>query len=230
MVWVDPPASDTAMGVVFAIAATTGTVVDLVHVFDGFTEGLVLGNWLLLDQARRRAGAHRPGVARARDRGRLGRRALRGDQPGRRARYRADPARAPHRCRFAGWASEPTAVARSATRGAPTPPRRRYAPAPGISARWCRPLRSDPVAGVPARRSARPPSQLGAPTVPVPGIVVAAAAIGAGRRVAEVAVIEDVGTTLSGLLVHVAVAAATGGAVHGQPPAGREAEVEARLR
>jgi hypothetical protein len=36
--------------VVFAIAVTTGTVVDLVHVFDGFTEGLVLGNWLLLDQ------------------------------------------------------------------------------------------------------------------------------------------------------------------------------------
>jgi nucleotide-binding universal stress UspA family protein len=51
MVGVDfSPASDTAMGVVFAIAATTGTVVDLVHVFDGFTEGLVLGNRLLLDQ------------------------------------------------------------------------------------------------------------------------------------------------------------------------------------
>jgi nucleotide-binding universal stress UspA family protein len=52
MVGVDfSPASDTAMGVVFAIAATTGTVVDLVHVFDGFTEGLVLGNQPLLDHA-----------------------------------------------------------------------------------------------------------------------------------------------------------------------------------
>jgi nucleotide-binding universal stress UspA family protein len=50
MVGVDfSPASDTAMGVVFAIAATTGTVVDLVHVFDGFTEALVLGNRPLLD-------------------------------------------------------------------------------------------------------------------------------------------------------------------------------------
>jgi nucleotide-binding universal stress UspA family protein len=37
------------MGVVFAIAATTGTVVDLVHVFDGFTEAFVLGNRPLLD-------------------------------------------------------------------------------------------------------------------------------------------------------------------------------------
>ena len=50
MVGVDfSPASDTAMGVVFGIAATTGTVIDLVHVFDGFTEALVLGNRSLLD-------------------------------------------------------------------------------------------------------------------------------------------------------------------------------------
>jgi len=50
MVGVDfSPASDTAIGVVFAIAATTGTVVDLVHVFDGFTEAMVLGNRALLD-------------------------------------------------------------------------------------------------------------------------------------------------------------------------------------
>src|SRR5215475_2413417 len=50
MVGVDfSPASDTAMGVVFAVAATTGTVVDLIHVFDGFTEAMVLGNRRLLD-------------------------------------------------------------------------------------------------------------------------------------------------------------------------------------
>jgi nucleotide-binding universal stress UspA family protein len=42
-------ASDAAMGVVFGIAATTGTVVDLVHVFDGFTEAFVRGDPRLLD-------------------------------------------------------------------------------------------------------------------------------------------------------------------------------------
>jgi len=42
-------ASDAAMSVVLGIAGTTGTVVDLVHVFDGFTEALVLGNPTLLD-------------------------------------------------------------------------------------------------------------------------------------------------------------------------------------
>jgi nucleotide-binding universal stress UspA family protein len=43
------PASDAAMGVVFGIAATTGTVVDLVHVLDGFTEAFVHGDRPLLD-------------------------------------------------------------------------------------------------------------------------------------------------------------------------------------
>jgi nucleotide-binding universal stress UspA family protein len=42
-------ASDAAMGVVFGIAATTGTVVDLVHVFDGFTEAFIFGDRPLLD-------------------------------------------------------------------------------------------------------------------------------------------------------------------------------------
>jgi nucleotide-binding universal stress UspA family protein len=52
MVGIDfSPASDTAMGLVFGIAATTGTVVDLVHVFDGFTEAFVRGNRRALDDA-----------------------------------------------------------------------------------------------------------------------------------------------------------------------------------
>ena len=50
MVGVDfSQASDAAMGLVFGIAATTGTVVDLVHVLDGFTEAFVLGDRTLLD-------------------------------------------------------------------------------------------------------------------------------------------------------------------------------------
>jgi len=42
-------ASDSAMGLVLGIAATTGTVIDLVHVFDGFTEAFVFGNRRALD-------------------------------------------------------------------------------------------------------------------------------------------------------------------------------------
>ena len=50
MVGVDfSPASEAAMSVVLGIAATTGTVVDLIHVFDGFTEAFVLGNRPMLD-------------------------------------------------------------------------------------------------------------------------------------------------------------------------------------
>ena len=50
MVGVDfSQASDAALGVVFGIAATTGTVVDLVHVFDGFSEAFVFGDRPVLD-------------------------------------------------------------------------------------------------------------------------------------------------------------------------------------
>ena len=175
MVGVDfSPASDTAMGVVFAIAATTGTVVDLVHVFDGFTEGLVLGNWPLLDQvdavlARIDRALRARATAAA-----VGRRALRGDQPGRRARYRADPARAPHRRRSAG-------AGRRSRQPRPVRPRverrrrrasathRRLASAHAGVARF---VLTPPVRTCPRRRGCRscePPSQLGAPTVPVPG-------------------------------------------------------------
>ena len=43
-------ASDAALGLVVAIAATTGTLVDLVHVFDGFTQAFVLGDRPILDR------------------------------------------------------------------------------------------------------------------------------------------------------------------------------------
>ena len=43
-------ASDAALRLVLAIASTTGTLVDLVHVFDGFTEAFVCGDRPVLDR------------------------------------------------------------------------------------------------------------------------------------------------------------------------------------
>ena len=52
MVGVDlSPASDAALGLVVGIAAITDTIVDLVHVFDGFREAFMGGNRSLLDRS-----------------------------------------------------------------------------------------------------------------------------------------------------------------------------------
>ena len=128
-------ASDLAVNLVSGIAATTQTVIDLVHVFDGFDEAFVRGNRAILDRVDAVAGQRGPRAARARWRPRpQGVRCVSTSLVG------APGSSSPATRRDTGadllvLGVGAEAAGRSGAPGAPPPRRRRCAPARGSSAR-----------------------------------------------------------------------------------------------